>query len=250
MEATIWRRMVAAGWSPGCWRAESSVGGPARATLERQKPSATAARSARARRAGKARREGVEVIVRLAPGRGLVNKVTAAADPTPGASQRTDPEPPPARRPETPPDLIMSTSLLAFLTLLEERTRPLLPAGSAWRFQRLVDFRAREAVLQLWEDPGSALPAVLTGQVDLRETRPGEGPPSFTGALRTAAGGNDLRPFAFPAGTESEVERQAKIIAEMWRGVIGGKEGECCFSPFIRQQPLRVAGCGINSEKW
>lgn len=119
----------------------------------------------------------------------------------------------------------MSTSLLAILSQLEERTRPLLPVGPSWRFQRLVDFRAREAILQLWEDPGGALPPVLAGQVNLRETDPGDGPPSFTGAMHKAAGGNDMQPFAFQSGAATEVERQAGIIAEMWRGIIGGAGG-------------------------
>ena len=106
----------------------------------------------------------------------------------------------------------MSTSLLAFFTLLEKCVLPLLTADKTWRFQRIVDFRAREGTLQLWEEPGS----ILTGQVALRETRHEDGLPSFNGTVQTAAGGNDVRKFSFQPQNETEVERQAQIVAETW----------------------------------
>ena len=106
----------------------------------------------------------------------------------------------------------MSTSLLAFFTLLEKRVFPLLASDKTWRFQRIVDFRAREGTLQIWEEPGG----VLTGQVSMRETRHEDGLPSFNGAAQTAAGGNDTRKFSFQPQNEAEVERQAQLIAETW----------------------------------
>ena len=106
----------------------------------------------------------------------------------------------------------MSTSLLAFFTLLEKRVVPLLASDKTWRFQRIVDFRAREGTLQLWEEPAG----VLTGQVLLRETRHEDGAPSFGGAVQTAAGGSDPRKFSFRPQNEAEVERQAQLVAETW----------------------------------
>ncbi len=117
----------------------------------------------------------------------------------------------------------MSTGLLAFLTLLENRTLPLLPADKTWRFQRIVDFRAAQAVLQLWENPDSPAPAILSGQVDLREVRHEDGAPSFTGAVQSAVGGSEVRNFSFHPRSEVEVERQATLIAEMWWKLVGSE---------------------------
>ena len=106
----------------------------------------------------------------------------------------------------------MSTSLLAFFTVLEKRVLPLLASDKTWRFQRIVDFRAREGTLQLWEEPEG----VLTGQVSLRETRHEDGLPSFSASVQTAAGGNDARKFSFQPQNEAETERQAQLVAETW----------------------------------
>ena len=111
----------------------------------------------------------------------------------------------------------MSTSLLAFLTLLEKRVQPLLPAGKTWRFQRIVDFRAGQAVLQVWEDPDS----VLAGQIDLREARHEDGAPSFHGAVQSVTEGVNPKAFSFHPNSEADVERQVELVAEMWRRAIG-----------------------------
>ena len=110
----------------------------------------------------------------------------------------------------------MSTSLLAFLTLLEKRFLPLLPADKTWRFQRLVDFRAHEGTLQLWEEPGGADPALLTGQVAMRETQQENTAASYSGTVQNVATGAETRKFSFHPQNDAEVERQAQLIAEMW----------------------------------
>ena len=94
---------------------------------------------------------------------------------------------------------------------------PLLPTGRTWRFQRLVDFRAAQAVLQLWEDAGGPTPAILSGQVELRETRHEDGASSFSGAVQSAVGGSEVRSFSFHPRNEVDVDRQVEIVAEMWR---------------------------------
>lgn len=116
----------------------------------------------------------------------------------------------------------MSTSLLAFLTLLEKRTLPVLPTGRSWRFQRLVDFRAARAVLQLWEEPDGPASAILTGQVDLRETRHEDGAPSFAGAVQSTDGGSEMKNFSFHPRSEADVEHQATVVANLWGKAIGG----------------------------
>lgn len=110
----------------------------------------------------------------------------------------------------------MSTSSLAFLTLLEKRVHPLLPVGKTWRFQRIVDFRAHEATLQLWDEPGGAQPGILIGQVAMRETRREDGTTSFGGLLQGAAGKGDPQKFSFHPQTHADVEHEAQLIAETW----------------------------------
>ena len=113
----------------------------------------------------------------------------------------------------------MSTSLLAFLTLLEKRVLPLLPAGKTWRFQRIVDFRAGQAVLQVWEESES----VLAGQVELREARHEDGAPSYHGMVQSVVEGVNAKGFSFHPNNEADVERQAELVADMWRRTIGAE---------------------------
>ncbi len=102
---------------------------------------------------------------------------------------------------------------MAFLTLLEKRVQPLLPGEKAWRFQRIVDFGAGQAVLQLWEDSDG----MLAGQVDLREARHGDGAPSFHGVVQSIDETQGPKKFSFHSSSETEVERQAELVAELWR---------------------------------
>ena len=100
---------------------------------------------------------------------------------------------------------IMSTSLIAFLTLLEKRVQPLLPTGRTWRFQRLIDFRAGQAVLQLWEDPDNS----LTGQVELREARHEEGDaPAIGRAIVQERGAARLIAQALPGERQRAYRRR------------------------------------------
>ncbi len=110
----------------------------------------------------------------------------------------------------------MSTSLLAFLTLVETCVRPRLTEEKSWRFQRLVNFKAHEGVLQLWDGD------VLAGQTELRESGQGEGPPSFSGTVQSAGDTAAPRAFSFRAVNAAEVERQAQHVAELWRPAVPG----------------------------
>ena len=99
---------------------------------------------------------------------------------------------------------------------LEDCSLPLLPADRYWRFQRLIDFRAREAVLQLWEEPGNARPAVLVGQLEPAGNATGRRPVVVQRPLRTVRATNEPRSLSFHPATEEEVDREAETIAQMW----------------------------------
>ena len=114
----------------------------------------------------------------------------------------------------------MSTSLIAFLTVLENQVRPLLPEGKAWRFQRLVDFRADEATLQLWETDA------LAGQAQVRKTGQGDSGATFVGSVQSAGETDARRSFSFRPTTDAEVERQARIVAGLWRETMSGGGSE------------------------
>ncbi len=110
----------------------------------------------------------------------------------------------------------MSATLLAFLTRLEEHLRPALPEGRDWRFQRLLDFRAQQGTLQLWE--GEA----LAGQAEARLARQEGGEPSFSGAVTGTGEAGASRAFSFRSTTAEEFERQARQAADLWRQVLPG----------------------------
>ncbi len=110
----------------------------------------------------------------------------------------------------------MSTSLIAFLTVLETHVRPHLPEGKAWRFQRLVNFHKDEATLQLWESDA------LAGQAEVRKTGQSDGGANFAGSVQSTGTPGERRPFSFRPTTDAEVERQAQHVAELWRQTLPG----------------------------
>ena len=112
----------------------------------------------------------------------------------------------------------MSTSLIAFLTVLEDRFRPSLPEGKAWRFQRLVSFQKDEATLQLWESEA------LAGQVEVRKTGQSDGGANFAGSVQGTGTPGARRSFSFRPASDAEVERQARHVAELWRQTLPGGE--------------------------
>lgn len=112
----------------------------------------------------------------------------------------------------------MSTSLIAFLTVLETHVRPLLPDGKAWRFQRLLNFRADEATLQLWSSDA------LAGQAEVRKTGQSDGGANFAGSVQSVGTPGERRPFSFRPTSDAEVERQAQQVAASWRQILPGGE--------------------------
>lgn len=109
----------------------------------------------------------------------------------------------------------MSPSLLAFLTVLERHVRPTLPADGEWHFQRLVNFQAGEATLQLWEAES------LRGQAEVRQTSQSDGSAAFAGSVQsTGEAPAGRRTFSFRPTSDHEVERQAQHVADLWRQIM------------------------------
>lgn len=135
---------------------------------------------------------------------------------------------------------------LAFLSLLEEQTRRLLPplpslptagATTDWRFQRLADLRTGRARLQLWTTAAATTnfsPAPL-GTVEVKQVQNdhgrsngggGDGEPTlFVGTVQAGSSGGEndgssssSAPFSFTVAGPTEAEAHARRLAVTWVG--------------------------------